>query len=204
MALNRERLMLAEGSIQSGTWIDPENIGFNTDDPLDSFINGEVMGYFKQGTTNIALQREYAQALSGTPGQRIRQDLTRKMFDLEAAFFQIDTDNLEKNMGMFVIRDHVTTSSGAKLWDMMFIGDDEPVQANYGLLLTTAYPDKTPIYFAVWFGRFVAEDISITLPGTDYPAPPMKGSAFPHPNFDDIPNGRKRNLGIMLIDKTNV
>ena len=198
-SLNTEPFLLKEGKIEIGTWTNPDQIGNGTiGDPTGQF-SGNDLGWFQQGSTNIALNRTYAEARGGTPSIILRKDLTQKDFMINLALFQYDIDTLELAKGLYVQKAY---SASGFTGDLAWIGSDEPTQPYYGYLITSALTDGTPFYIGMWYGKVTTEDISDTLSGTDYSVINAQLQAFPHPNFGSTASDAQKHYGIYWIDNS--
>lgn len=196
---SNEPFLLKEGTVEIGTVTNPELIGTNNTDPL-SFFSGDVLGYFRQGSTNIGINRTYAEALAGTPAIRVRKDLVQKDFSIQLNIFQYNADLMNLVMGLDVQAGYPITTPSVKTVDLAHIGHDEPVQAaqKYGILLRTELTNGKPFFVLMYQGQNVSEDASLALAGTDYATPAINFQAFPAAS---ITNGR-RDYGVFWIDQT--
>ena len=136
-----------EGLIKLGVWTSPQLIGTDTTDPLNRFA-GDDLGFFRQGSLNVGLTREYAEFLAGTPGILARKDLIRKQFFVELMAAQFNADLLKLLRGLNVQAGHAVTTPSAKTLDLAFVGSDEPSQPRDGYLIETTLTNGKPLFIA--------------------------------------------------------
>lgn len=194
--LNSEVLILKEGFIDIGTYAN-----FATISPSNAltthFTSDGNVGYFKQGSSKIEINRKYADFIAGTPGKHIRMDLVLKEFLMTFSFAQFDADRLALAQGLDV-------ETG--LYDLAWIGSDEPggtvtPTGFNGYLLYTALVDAQPFYVAGWYMKNVSEAVGWTLSGTEHGTYDIKLMAFEAPYYQQNPDDT-HNYG--AIQFTNV
>jgi hypothetical protein len=69
------------------------------------------------------------------------------------------------------------------VWDLHHIGSDEPTLVEAAYMIESELTDGTPFIFMIYAGKMTAEDISKTLPGTDYAVNTGRIEAFVHSGF---------------------
>lgn len=197
--LSTAPFLIKEGTMYIGTVTSPETIGTDAVDPLTKFT-GDPLGYIRQGSINIDISREYAEALASTPGIILRKDLIRKQFRFIGELFQVNADLLALVRGLRVQASYAVTTPSAKTIDLAHIGPDEPTSAStrYAVWIQTALTNGKEFYVAMYSAQNTSEDISITLSGTDYSVSNISFEAFPHASVTadtDL-------YGAMWIDQT--
>jgi len=167
---SNDPFLLKEGNIFVGTFASyPVSA---TADPASVF-SGDNIGYFKQGTVNITVPRNYAEFRSGTPSKLIRKDLIQKDLSVEAELGQWNSDLLKLLIGT-----NLVTNPGN--FDNHFLGSDEPNGAStkYGFRVVTERTDDVAFEIGIWNGISQAPDFAITLSGTDYATLKLTVTAF--------------------------
>jgi len=196
--INSEPFLLAEGQLSIGTFLNPELVGTNGIDP-ESLFTGDNLGWFKQGTCNITIPREFAEFPAGTPSILVRKDLTKKMFGIEVELGQFSADILELAKGTKTKRNHAVTSPSSKVVDLMWMGSDEPIQPYYTWRLRTKLTSGRPLDLYIWHGKVTTDDIGLTLSGTEHATNKLKVEAFPHPNFDVFGADAQKHYGLWVF-----
>lgn len=186
---NNQELLLKEGVFYVGTWSSPHLITPAVDPEL-SFDGPEDLGWFQQGTLDPQINREYAEFLGGTPGQLVRKDLIRKSFFIMAQFAQYNADLMELVMGLLV---------ELGVFDIAWIGPDEPTQSEQGYMIKTALVNGDPFMINLWSGRQTGEAIGPKLPGTAHSTYDQKAEAFPHSDFLGTANADQRSYGMFVF-----
>lgn len=189
---NINQFILKEGDILIGTWASP-NALVPTVDPTTSFTEVASVGYFQQGTFAPAISRTFAEFLAGTPGKKVRKDLTLKQWSWASTFAQINEDLLGLVQGS-----DVDTGDFAIAW----LGNDEPAQAFNGYLNITQLVDDTEIAFALWYGKVTSENVGISLPGTEHGTYEFMVEAFEAPAFSGVNANDEHNYGAIIINNS--
>jgi len=190
--LSRDHFNISEGTLEIGTWTNPHLIA-STANPLTSFSSAGIVSYFQQGTLVAGLNDTFAEFLAGTPGKRIRKDLTMRDFTLSVSLAQFNKDVLALALNADV--------DGTGSYPLAFIGNDAPVKPQNGYLLRSKRVDEKELYIAVWAGEITTEDKSLTFSGTAHTIIPATIQAFEHTSFIANPND-KRNYGAIWLDLT--
>jgi hypothetical protein len=197
---NTNHFAIKEGTIKIGTWTTPNLIGDGSVGDPGSLFTGVYLGNFQQGTINIALNREFAEALSNTPAIILRKDLTRKMFYLECSIYEQNVDIWELCYGLFVQKDY---SAAGWYGDIGKIGSDEPVQPYYGYLIESQLVNGNAFNVGIFKGKVVTEDVSQTRSGTEHIVIPVRVDAFPDDdNFELTGVDAQKHYGVIWKEST--
>ena len=172
---------IKEGTVSVGAIVAPETIGVDGNDPLTKFT-GDIISHIEQGSMNIGMSREYAEAWGNTPGQLLRKDLIKKTLMFEGNMYQVNSDLMALLWGMTVQAGYV---GGAKTWDLGHYGPDEPTQGTNAFLITTKLTNGLNFYVALYTGKVTTEDISLVLDGAKHGVIPAKIEAFPTASVTD-------------------
>lgn len=189
--------LLKEGFLSIGLWPNPTLLTPNNN-PVATFQDDGDVGYFKQGTSKLMLERQYAEFLAGTPGKVVRKDLVLKRFTISAMFAQFDQDRLALAQGLDVELGQV---------DIAWIGSDEPggtvsPTGFNGYLLTTQLTDGQPFFPAMWYGKDVSESVGWELSGTEHGTYEILLQSFEHPAYQDNPDDT-HNYGAIFFDNAS-
>lgn len=191
------KLLIKEGLLLIGAYANPETIGTDGEAPENKFT-GAVIGHIKQGTINIGLNRTYAEFMSSTPGIKVRKDLILKAFTMVFEAGQFDVDTVELLKGFDTQKNYPITVPSAKNINLHHIGSDEPIQATQGLLLQTTLTNGKAYNIGMYAARFLGEDISLALSGTDYAINGTTAESFVHPGF--AASATTKHYGFMAED----
>lgn len=194
---------LKEGLVEVGAWTNITSIGVApSGDPVSVNWNGDELSYFRQGTTNVALTRSYAEARGFTPSVKLRKDLIQKDFAWNVEVFQYNADLMALARGLLTQAGY--NSGVGFIADLSWVGSDEPVQPFYGYLITSELTDGTPVRIAMWYGKNTTEDIGLALSGTDYATTAFQAEAFIAPGFDATGVDAQKHYGMYWIDNSGV
>jgi hypothetical protein len=204
LALSSEELQLEEGFLFVGTYPDPENIGaVGGGDPESHFTSSGIVGYLERGTMVIGVNREYAEAESGTSAVKIRKDMIRKTYMITGNSLQINNPDLWEIRDGYLVQKNFVDSGFTG--DIAHIGPGEPTSASTarGWLLKARDVTGEPHEYALYFGRVTTEDISENRSGDAYVSIPIQIEAFPHPNFDvSVPAEKEKAYGSKWNDRS--
>ncbi len=195
-AQDSEVLLIKEGVFKVGVFTNPQLIGTNATSPA-SFFTGDIIGFIKQGTISVNINRTFAEFKSSTPAIMIRKDLIEKTFTTTFESGQFDGDSIELLKGTNSQKDFNVTIPGAETWDIHHMGSDEPVQPAQGFLLDTLLTNGDRFLVAIYSGRVLGEDISIALSGTDYAITGGEVVAFPDSNFTGVTDETQKHYGFL-------
>lgn len=193
--------LIQEGTWYVGTWTDPDTIGNGSVGDPAALFTGDPIGWFKQGTTTINLNRTYAEAKGLTPSVKLRKDLIEKTFMFNLQLFQYSADTMELFMGLYTQAGY---SAAGFTGNLMWVGpwEDNCVGDFRGYLLRTQTTDCVPLNIAVWYGKVTTEDTTITLAGTDYATMPVKVEAFMSPAFTTSAADLQKSYGMIWQDNS--
>ncbi len=193
---DKNRFLLKEGTIKVGAWTNPQDIGTNNTDPR-SFFSGDDIGYFQQGSVSVGINDTYAEFKAGTPAVMIRKDLVERQFTITLALGQFNADAVELFKNTLSQKDYSVTTPTAQTWQLHFMGSDTRVVPEVGVLMETEMTNGNVFIIGMWKARFLADDNSIALAGTDYAVQNATMTAFPDANFDGVTDEAKKHYGII-------
>lgn len=202
--LNANQLVLKEAQLYVGTWTNPQTIGNGVVGDPESLFTGDAIGYAQQGGTVIGLTRTYAEALSGTPSIRVAKDLVTKNLSFTLNEFQFNADLFDHSMGLLVQAGY--TAAGFT-GDLGWIGSNEPGACSgaspfNGYLMKTETINCVPLKIAIWYGKPVTEDMSLTMSGTDYVTRALQIDAFVSPDFGTTTTDAQKHYGMIWLDNS--
>lgn len=197
--LNSNPFLLKEGIFEPGSIVTPNLIGTNNTDP-DQYFTSQGAIYFRQGSMNLNITREYAEFLAGTPAIIIRKDLIRKQLFLELMLGQHEGETYERFKTLNTQLGYSITTPVSKTVDLMHIGSDEPVLPNLAYRITSARTDGSLFRIYLYNAKDTAEDISIAPSGTEHVDVQVRLEAFPHSSFGTTATDAQKHYGLIVMD----
>lgn len=197
--LNKSKLVIFEPEAFIGTWNNPQLIG-DAVNWEDRFLSPVRLGYQARGTTVIDLSDTRAEPLTSTPAYLLVSDLTRRMFSFTMANFQMAADWFELLFGLQVVRNVASVGvNGAQVWNIAFVGHDEPLRAEVSVLLRGKTREGKELSFAHWKSIVTSKDKKFTYSGDNHITVNLEFTATVDEQFAQIgANANVRDFGAIF------